>query len=177
MEFDIIVDQTEKKFIQTYKLSIIYWIKHDILIGKILLSIINIGCALLLFIALILFILKPHNYITPIIYFVWALFWFIITPVILKYIIYTKHKNELSSNVKMKFSQHEYIIYYPSREIKISYSRIKKLVVTDKFILLYPKLSTNRKKRRKQSTLFLPLYIFDKQQLNLLNEWINHDNS
>lgn len=149
MEFEIIVDRTEKIYKKIYKSSIDYWIKHNKLLGKILLKILNIGCILLALIGLLLFILKPQNYIVPLICLGWALFWCFITPKVLRYIVYVKHKKELMCIVKMRFSQHEYIIYHPTYELKIPYNRIRKLVETDKFLMLYPIPSSDRKKHTK----------------------------
>ncbi|OYP47419.1 hypothetical protein CG709_03365, partial [Lachnotalea glycerini] len=91
MEFEIIVDQTEKRFKKTYKSGIKYWIKHDRMIGKTLLNIVNIASALLVLISIILFILDPHNYIVPLKFLVCAVLYFFITPVLFKYLIYAIH--------------------------------------------------------------------------------------
>lgn len=104
----------------------------------------------------------------------WAFFWSL-TPKVLRSITYVKNKKKLTCIIKMKFSQHELISLFPNGEMKIIYNRIKKLVVTDKFLLLYPILSSDRKKRRKQFEFYIPTYVFNNQQLELLKEWINND--
>lgn len=165
--FEIIVDQTEERFKKTYKLSLKHWLWHDKIIGKTLI-ILYILCTFLVFISIFLFTLNPHNYVGLIIYLGEAAFGFFAVPWGFKYLLYVKHKEDLKLIVKMRFSQHEYITYHPTHEIKVPYSMFKKLVETDKFLVLY-------RAHKKQPTIFFPLYIFSNQQLELLKEWINHD--
>ncbi|PXV86251.1 hypothetical protein C8E03_11336 [Lachnotalea glycerini] len=174
MEFEILVDQNDKRYKKNYKLSIDYRIKAHKVIGKIFIRLLNIQCVLLALLSLLLLILRPQDYIHPLLYLMWAFFWSL-TPKVLRSITYVKNKKKLTCIIKMKFLQHELISLFPNGEMKIIYNRIKKLVVTDKFLLLYPILSSDRKKRRKQFEFYIPTYVFNNQQLELLKEWINND--